>query len=72
MNYPAASGGVSNYFAPKRRKRRGIKPMLRNKVVKSFIHGCSVIDSPSEIGFAHVLEQIGAANNFPQFLEGVK
>ena len=43
-----------------------------NKVVESFAHGGGVVDAPSEFGFAQVLEQISAANDFPKFLEGVE
>ena len=43
-----------------------------NKVVEPFAHGGGVVDAPSEFGLAQVLEQIGAANDFPKFLEGVE
>jgi hypothetical protein len=43
-----------------------------NEVVEPFAHGGGMVDDPSEFGFAQVLEQIGAVNDFPKFLEGVK
>ena len=43
-----------------------------NKVVEPFAHGGGVVDAPSEFGFAQVLEQISAANDFPKFLKGVE
>lgn len=43
-----------------------------NKIVKSFAHGGGMVDGPSEFGFAQVFEQIGAAYDFSQFLEGIE
>jgi hypothetical protein len=43
-----------------------------NKVVEPFAHGGGVVDAPSEFGFAQVLEQISAADDFAKFLEGLE
>ena len=43
-----------------------------NEVVEPFAHGGGVVDASSKFGFAQVLEQISAANDFPKFLIGVK
>ena len=43
-----------------------------NEVVEPFAHGGGVVDASSKFGFAQVLEQISAANDFPKFLKGVK
>ena len=43
-----------------------------NEVVEPFAHGCGVVDTPSEFGLAQILEQIGATNNLPKFLESIE
>jgi hypothetical protein len=43
----------------------------KNEVVEPFTDGGSVVHGPSEFRLAQVFEQIGAANDLPEFLEGV-
>jgi hypothetical protein len=42
-----------------------------NEIVEPFTHGGGVVDAPSEFGLSQVLEQIGAANDLPELLEGI-
>ena len=42
-----------------------------NEVVEPFTHGGGVVYAPSEFGLSQVLEQIGAANDLTELLEGI-
>ena len=42
-----------------------------NEVVEPFADGGSVVHGPSEFRLSQVFEQIGAANDLPEFLKGV-
>ena len=42
-----------------------------NEVVEPFADGGGVVHGPSEFRLSQVFEQIGAANDFPELLEGI-
>jgi len=42
-----------------------------NEIVEPFAHGSCVVHGPSEFRLSQVFEQIGAANDLPELLEGI-